>query len=73
MVKYKIVIEPAEEGGYIVSCPAIPGTYSQGETIEEAVANVEEAMELALECYRDDGAPVPDDVEVKIEEVEAAV
>jgi antitoxin HicB len=73
MVKYKVILEPAEEGGYVVSCPAIPGTYSQGESAEEAISNIKEAIELSLECYRDDGVPFPDDVEVIIDEVEVAV
>jgi antitoxin HicB len=73
MVKYKVILEPADEGGYVVSCPAIPGTYSQGESAEEAISNIKEAIELSLECYRDDGVPFPDDVEVIIDEVEVAV
>lgn len=66
MAKYKIILEPADEGGYVVSCPAIPGTYSQGESVDEAVANIKEAIELSLECYRDGGVPFPDDVEVTL-------
>ncbi len=66
MAKYKIILEPAEEGGYVVSCPAILGTYSQGESVYEAVANIKEAIELSLECYRDDGVPFPKDVEVTL-------
>lgn len=73
MVKYKVILEPAEEGGYIVSCPAIPGTYSQGETVAEAIGNIKEAIELSLECYREDGFPFPKDIEVIIEEVEIAI
>jgi len=73
MAKYKIILETAEEGGYVVSCPALPGTYSQGESAAEAVANIKEAIELSLECYRDDGVPFPNDVEVIIDEVEVAV
>ena len=72
MVKYKVVLERAEEGGFVVTCPAVPGTVSQGDTYEEAVANVKEAIELALECYREDGVPLPEDVEVILEEVEVA-
>ena len=72
MVKYKVVFEQAEEGGFVVTCPAVPGTVSQGETYEEALANIKEAIELALECYRDDGLPLPQDVEVIVEEVEVA-
>ena len=72
MAKYKVIFEQAEEGGYVVTCPAVPGTVSQGDPYEEAVANIKEAIELALECYREDGVPLPEDVEVIVEEVEVA-
>lgn len=72
MAKYKVVLEQAEEGGFVVTCPAVPGTVSQGDTYDEAVANIKEALELALECYREDGVPLPEDVEVTVEEVEVA-
>ena len=72
MAKYKVIFEQAEEGGYVVTCPAVPGTVSQGDTYEEAIANIKEAIELALECYREDGVPLPEDVEVMLEEVEVA-
>jgi antitoxin HicB len=72
MVKYNVVLEQAEEGGYVITCPAVPGTVSQGDTHEEALANIKEAIELALECYREDGVPFPEDVEVILEEVEIA-
>ena len=72
MAKYKVVLEQAEEGGFVVTCPAVPGTVSQGDTYEEAVANIKEALELALECYREDGVPLPEDVDVTVEEVEVA-
>ena len=70
MAKYKVVFESAEEGGFVVTCPAVSGTVSQGETYEEALANIKEAVELALECYREDGVPIPEDVEVIVEEVD---
>jgi antitoxin HicB len=72
MAKYKVIFEAAEEGGFVVTCPAVPGTVSQGETYEEALANIKEALELALECYREDGVRLPEDVEVIVEEVEVA-
>ena len=71
-MKYKVVLEQAEEGGFVVTCPAVPGTVSQGDTYEEALANIKEAIELALECYREDGVQLPEDAEVIVEEVEVA-
>ncbi len=49
IVDFKVLLEPAEEGGYVVSCPSLPGCYSQGETPEEALENVREAITLCLE------------------------
>jgi predicted RNase H-like HicB family nuclease len=45
----RIVLEPSEEGGYTATIPALPGCISEGDTVEEAIANVREAMELYLE------------------------
>lgn len=48
-MKLKIVIHPAEEGGYWAEVPALPGCFSQGETLEEVRANIREAAEGWLE------------------------
>jgi len=48
-MKYTVVLEPQEEGGFTVQCVEIPGAISQGETREEALANIKEAIELILE------------------------
>ncbi len=44
--EYSVVLHQAEEGGYWLDVPALPGCYSQGETVDEALANVREAIEL---------------------------
>ncbi|HEX7400755.1 MAG TPA: type II toxin-antitoxin system HicB family antitoxin [candidate division Zixibacteria bacterium] len=46
---FKVILEPDESGGYVVSCPSLPGCYSQGESIEEALENIREAIALCLE------------------------
>ncbi len=49
-MKFKVIIEEdQEDGGYVVSVPALPGCYSQGDSIEEALENIKEAIELYLE------------------------
>ncbi|MDI6739648.1 MAG: type II toxin-antitoxin system HicB family antitoxin [Candidatus Edwardsbacteria bacterium] len=49
-MKLKVVIQPdKEDGGYIVSCPAIPGCHSQGDTVEEAISNIKDAITGCLE------------------------
>lgn len=50
----KIVLEPAEEGGYTVYVPALPGCISEGDTKEEAINNIKEAIELYLETIEDE-------------------
>lgn len=46
---FKVVFEPSDEGGYTVFVPALPGCVSEGDTLEEARANIREAIELYLE------------------------
>jgi len=48
-MKIKTIFEPAEEGGFTVYVPLLPGCISEGDTFEEAVANIKEAVELYLE------------------------
>ena len=45
----KVILEPSEEGGYTVHVPSLPGCISEGETVEEALSNIEEAIKLYLE------------------------
>jgi predicted RNase H-like HicB family nuclease len=52
-------LEPEDEGGYVISVPALPGCISTGDTIEEALAMIAEAMELWLEVAREKGFPIP--------------
>jgi predicted RNase H-like HicB family nuclease len=48
-MKLKVILEPSEEGGFTVIVPALPGCFSQGETEEEALENIRDAIELYLE------------------------
>jgi len=53
-MKYTVILEPQEEGGYTVQCLELPGAISQGETKDEALENIKEAIELVLEVIRED-------------------
>ena len=53
-MKLKIVLEPSDEGGYSVYVPSLPGCISEGDTKEEAMTNIKEAIELYLEPVEDD-------------------
>ncbi len=52
-MKLKVVLEPSEDGGFTVYAPALPGCVSEGDTREEALANIREAIELYLEPVSD--------------------
>ena len=53
-MKFKVVLEPSDEGGFTVYVPALPGCISEGETEAEALKNIREALELYLEPLDDD-------------------
>lgn len=53
-MRLRVVLEPSDEGGYTVWVPALPGCVSEGESSEEALANIREAIELYLEPVEDD-------------------
>jgi predicted RNase H-like HicB family nuclease len=50
----KVILEPSDEGGYTATVPALPGCISEGNTREEALENIREAIELYLEPVEDD-------------------
>jgi len=53
-MKIRVRLEPSEEGGYTVLAPALPGCISEGETREQALENIKEAIQLYLEPVEDD-------------------
>ena len=64
-MKYKVVIHKAEEGGYWAEVPAVPGCFSQGETVDELMDNIHEALAATLKTLAEMGQPVTEDVEVR--------
>ncbi len=71
-ITFPIVLE-ADSDGYYVSCPALQGCYSQGDTYEEAVANIKDAILLHIEDRLADGEEIPEHVAVSLSTVEVAV
>ena len=59
-----MVLIPDEDGGFVVECPLIPGCISQGDTREEALANIRDAIALCLENQAAEGWTLPEHVEV---------
>ncbi len=66
--EYTVIVHEAEEGGYWTEVPSLPGTGSQGETLDEAIENTKEAIALMIEHLRetDEPVPAPKDLIVKV-------
>ncbi len=71
-MRYTVVLEQEPDGGYVASVPALPGCVSQGDTRQEAMANIREAVELYVEDCRDAGDPIPTEAGIEFIEVDAA-
>jgi len=57
----KVILTPAEEGGYIVEVPSLPGCYSQGDTYDEAIENIKDAIEGFIESMKKHGEAIPEE------------
>ena len=71
--RFVIVMEADEAGGYHAFCPTLPGCHSQGETLEEARQNIQEAVQCHIESLLKDKAPVPQEQEEFISTVQVQV
>lgn len=58
-MKFTVVLEPSGEGGYTAYVPSLPGCISEGDSLNEALANIREAIELYLEPVEDGWATRP--------------
>ncbi|HXZ87779.1 MAG TPA: type II toxin-antitoxin system HicB family antitoxin [Candidatus Binataceae bacterium] len=65
-MKFLVTLERDEEGWVVAECPSLPGCVSQGRTIDEALANIREAIELSLDTRRELGMTT----EIEIAEVD---
>ncbi len=63
-VSFTVLFEPAEEGGTMATCPALPGLVTEGDTLAEARANARDAIRGYLESLDNDGLPLPSDKEI---------
>lgn len=54
-----VILEPEEEGGYSIHCPALPGCSSQGDTLEEALSNIREAISGVMKSRQKEKLPPP--------------
>lgn len=56
---YTVILEREADGGFHASCPALRGCHSQGDTLDEAIDNIREAIEAYLESVAAHGEPIP--------------
>ena len=66
ILKYTVLFEKAEEGGYVAYVPLLPGCMTQGETFEEVKDNIKDAIYGYLEVLREDGDEIPREQEEHI-------
>jgi antitoxin HicB len=57
--KVPLLLTPQPEGGYTVTSPALPELITEGDSVEEALAHVQDALQAVLELYEDLGKPLP--------------
>jgi antitoxin HicB len=63
LYKIPLVLSPQPEGGYTVTSPVVPELVTEGDTVEEALEHVRDALKAVLELYEDMGKPVPANLE----------
>lgn len=56
-MRLRVILEPSEEGGYTVTVPSLPGCISEGDSVDDALINIREAIDLYLEPVEDDWLP----------------
>jgi predicted RNase H-like HicB family nuclease len=71
-MKYTIIIERGRESGFVAYAPTLKGCVSQGQTKEEALKNIKEAMEVYIESLLEDGLPIPTEIGKDTVELEVA-
>ena len=63
-----VILTPQPEGGYTVTCEELPGLVTEGDSVEEALENVEDAFVATLELYEDFGRSLPESIQVSDDE-----
>ena len=65
-LKFTVLVEKNEEGGYTVTVPSLPGCITQGDTWEETIANTSEVIAGYIEALRILGKPIPIEIPVEV-------
>lgn len=61
-MKFRIVVEPDEDGIFVAECPSLPGCISQGKTRQKALENIQDAIEGYIESLKKHNEPIPQDI-----------
>ncbi|HOB97111.1 MAG TPA: type II toxin-antitoxin system HicB family antitoxin [Verrucomicrobiota bacterium] len=70
-MKFRVVVQPDEDGVFVAECPLLPGCVSQGATRSEALANIQDAIAGYLASLEKHGEPVPPPISEEVVEVPA--
>lgn len=68
-MKFRVIVEPDEDGVFVTECPTLPGCISQGKTREEAMANIRDAIQGYVQSLEKHGDPIPGPITEEIIEV----
>jgi predicted RNase H-like HicB family nuclease len=71
-MRFTVVLEREDDGGFVASVPALPGCVSQGDSRDEAMKNVREAIEVYIEDCRESGEPIPSESGREFVDIDAA-
>ena len=64
IMRFTVVLEKDEDGVYVATVPALPGCISDGQTVEEAMSNIKEAIRGFIEDMKADGETIPHDIDI---------
>jgi len=68
VLKVPLILHPQPEGGYTVTSPLLPELVTEGDTVHEAIANVEDALAATVELYEDTGRQLPEAIRLPVGE-----
>jgi antitoxin HicB len=68
-VKFRVTIEPDEDGVFVAQCPSLPGCISQGKTRDEAMINIRDVIQGYLESLKKHGEPIPGPITEAVVEI----
>lgn len=71
--EFTVLFEPAAEGGYVVTCPALPGLITEGDTLRQAREMAKDAIQAYLESLQKDGLPIPGNRKIRLRPVKETI